>query len=178
MNYRRVYQPGGTFFFTLVTFNRNNYFSSQSNVEILGDAFRYVIKKHPFNMIAHVILPDHLHVIWQLPEGDQDYSTRWRLIKSFVSRNWNNQKCASDITQLIYTHRFWQNRFWEHTIRNQLDLDKHIDYIHFNPVKHKLVEDPLKWKYSSFGKFLDEGTYTDDWGKVEPADIFMGVAGE
>ncbi len=147
-------------------------------MEILRDAFRYVIKKHPFNMIAHVILPDHLHVILQLPEGDQDYSTRCRLIKGYVSRNWNNQNYASDAVHLQQPHRFWQNRFWEHTIRNQLDLDKHIDYIHFNPVKHKLVADPLKWEYSSFRKYIDEGSYNEDWGKVEPNDIFKGVAGE
>jgi putative transposase len=166
MNYRRVYQPGGTFFFTVITYNRINYFSKPSNVELLGDAFRYVLKKHPCNMMAYVIMPEHLHVIWQLPEGDANYSTRWRLIKSYVSRNRNMfEDTTSDMNDSKGRQPFWQNQYWEHTIQSQDDLDRHFDYIHYNPVKHRLVDDPIKWKYSSFSKYLEAGEYLQNWEK-------------
>ena len=121
-------------------------------------------------MIAYAILPDHLHVIWQLPEGDPDYSTRWRLVKSYVTRKIRDTGKENDV--------LWQKRYWEHTIRNQNDLDKHIDFIHYNPVKHGLSENPASWKFSSFNAFYDDGNYPPDWGKIEPKDMFTGVVGE
>ncbi len=130
-------------------------------------------------MMAYVIMPDHLHVIWQLPEGDANYSTRWRLIKSYVSRNWNKLgKDTPDINNEKGMQPFWQNRYWEHTIQSQDDLDRHFDYIHYNPVKHRLVDDPFKWKYSSFSKYLEAGEYNQNWGITEPKDLFTGLAGE
>lgn len=170
MKYRRIYRPGGIFFFTLVTSNRIKYFASPENIALLGEGFRYIQKDHPFTMIAHVIMRDHLHAIWQLPDEDEDYSTRWRLLKSFVTREWKK----TQMTQIA----FWQNRFWEHTIRNQRDLEKHIDYIHYNPVKHGLVEDVAEWKHSSFNDFYDRGEYDQDWGKIEPKELYKGVTGE
>ena len=121
-------------------------------------------------MIAQVIMNDHLHVIWQLPDGDADYSTRWRLIKSYVTMGWKRDQRTQN--------PFWQNRFWEHTIRDDSDLQKHIDYIHYNPVKHGKVENPSQWKYSSFNDYLDRGEYSPDWGTTEPKDLVTCVTGE
>lgn len=170
MKYRRVYLPGGTYFFTLVTFNRNKYLSIPQNTRLLLAAFDNIRKDHPFEMIAHVIMPDHIHVILHLPDGDANYSTRWRLIKSFVSRGWKQDQRS--------TNPFWQNRFWEHTIRDEYDLEKHMDYIHYNPVKHGKVENPSQWEHSSFNDYLARGDYSPDWGKTEPIGLVSCVTGE
>ena len=147
-------------------------FSLPENIKILGDAFRNIQKAHAFKLIAYVIMPDHLHVVWQLPPGDLAYSMRWRLLKSFVTREWKRNDSRQSV------NKFWQNRFWEHTIRNQDDLEKHIDYIHYNPVKHGLVDDPAQWKYSSFLDYYGREEYPSEWGKIEPGDLYKGVVGE
>lgn len=165
MKYRRVYQPGGIYFFTLVTHKRARLLLLPGNLQLLWAAIEYTRKAHPFEIIAHVIMPEHLHMIWQLPEGDSDYSTRWRLLKSHVTR-------------YSFQKPFWQNRFWEHTIRDEKDLEKHIDYIHYNPVKHGLVERPNQWEHSSLAGFLEQGAYSMDWGSAEPKDILLSTTGE
>ncbi len=155
--YIRAYQPGGCYFFTVVTGRRATHFSATSNVERLRHAFRHVMDRHPFVIDAVVILPDHLHTIWRLPEGDADFSTRWRLIKHFVSRGWHGDT------------PFWQPRFWEHLIRDKNDWQRHLDYIHYNPVKHGLVERPEDWEHGSYRKAKANGWYADGWGHSEPA---------
>jgi putative transposase len=169
MEYRRVYVKGGTYFFTLVTFNRRPIFSNQRSIEILNDAFQYTAERMPFEVVASAILPDHMHFVWTLPEKSCDFSTRWRLIKSHFTSHWshhgNFSKCASRIRK--DEKDVWQRRFWEHLIRNDFDLTRHIEYIHYNPVKHRYVNSPKDWKYSSFMKYVQDGLYTPDWGENE-----------
>jgi putative transposase len=170
MKFRRVYQPGGTYFFTQVTWNRYLYFSNEEYVSLLWLAINSIQSTHPFELISYVIMPDHIHTIWQLPEEDSDYSGRWMLIKSYVTRNWKVGR-KSDIP-------FWQNRYWEHTIRDADDLRRHIDYIHYNPVKHGLVSEPSSWRQSSYNTFYVRGDYPQDWGMNLPPDLFSGETGE
>jgi REP-associated tyrosine transposase len=173
MRYRRARVEGGTYFFTVVTFNRIKIFNRFENIELLRQAFRKTIKRHPFKIDAFVLLPDHLHCIWTLPQGDADFSTRWRLIKSYFSRQvrvgWveerNPTKTTSSTSRLRKSENpIWQRRFWEHLIRNQEDLLRHVEYIHYNPVKHGLTRAPVDWMYSSFHRYIDKGIYDAKWG--------------
>ncbi|GAA6623568.1 REP-associated tyrosine transposase [Scytonema sp. NUACC26] len=165
MQYRRVKVDGGTYFFTIVTHNRRKFLCEPSNISLLRDAFRYVLEQHPFKIEAIAILPEHIHCIWTLPEGDCDYSTRWRLVKSYFSH-----RCASIYRGEISTSRkkkqeqaIWQRRFWEHQIRDEKDFINHLEYIHYNPVKHGLVVAPKDWEYSSFHRYVRQGIYTINW---------------
>src|SRR5512146_1212838 len=159
MDYRRVYVPGGTYFFTIVTYERRPILWTPEAVEKLREAFRYTIERHPFTLVASVILPDHMHFIWTLPEESRDFSTRWRLIKSHFSRNWHSKGTISESEsrQKKGEADVWQRRFWEHMIRDEVDLSNHVEYIHYNPVKHGLVSSPADWEYSSFRKYVRDG---------------------
>jgi len=165
-NYRRAKTPGATYFFTVVTQNRKPVFTSNSSVEILRDAFRDEIQRRPFVIEATVILPDHLHCIWQLPDSDSDYSSRWREIRKAVTKRIafgpKNARGEGDV---------WQRRFWEHQITDGRDWRQHMDYIHYNPVKHGYVSSPSEWQWSSFRRWVDKGAYSLDWGSVEPKGI-------
>jgi putative transposase len=168
MEYRRSILPGGTFFFTLVTQQRFPYFQDEIAITLLEEAIRYVQERHPFIMIAFVYLPDHIHMRWELPEDDSDYPTRLRLIKSYVSRKFPNRPIVTNQSrQSKGEQEIWQRRYWEHTCRNQQDLNNHIDYIHNNPVKHGYVNAPSLWNHSSFHDYVTDGIYSLDW----PADI-------
>jgi putative transposase len=164
-DYRRAYLAGGTYFFTVVTHERIPVFDCAEHVEILRDAFRKIRKAQPFAIDAIVVLPDHVHCIWRLPEGDADYSSRWREIKKAVSRR---IAPASDVRK---ERTVWQRRFWEHVIRDEEDWRRHMDYIHFNPVKHGLAKCAGLWPWSSFGFAVSKGWYPADWGTSEPASI-------
>ena len=142
--YRRLYLPQGVYFFTLVTYQRKPIFNNTKHIDILRKAFTKIKKTRPFTMDAIIILPDHLHCIWRLPENDCDYSNRWREIKKMVS------KTIHPITNERGEGLVWQRRFWEHAIRNETDWRKHLDYIHFNPVKHGYANSPNEWPWSSF----------------------------
>ncbi len=169
MKYRRSFAPGGTFFFTLVTYQRRPIFSTPLAVELLRKAFRYTMPRLPFTIVASVILPDHLHFIWILPPDTSDFSTRWRLIKSHFTRNWRPKDAASENASRAQKGEkdVWQRRFWEHLVRDESDLIRHVEYIHYNPVKHGLVDSPGGWEYSSFMKYVREGLYPLDWGRKE-----------
>lgn len=169
MRYRRAKIAGGTYFFTLVTYQRQPFLTQSENIEQLRTAFRTIRAKHPFDIDAIVILPDHLHCLLTLPAEDFDYSTRWRLIKGHFSRH-----CQISPSQFVSPSRqkkqektIWQRRFWEHYIRNEEDFKRHFDYIHFNPVKHGLVDTVKDWEYSSFHRCVAEGIYSKDWGSKE-----------
>ena len=155
MQYRRSLVAGGTYFFTLVTHGRAPWFAHVAWVEALGEAMRQVRNKHPFDTLAIAVMPDHLHCIWRLPEGDADYGTRWMLIKQAVTRCIRVQHPRAKV---------WQDRFWEHTIRNDRDYAAHCNYVHFNPVKHGLVAQASDWPHSSFERFVAEGIYDANWG--------------
>jgi putative transposase len=167
MNYRRLHQPGGTYFFTLVTFNRQPILKAAETVNLLQECFQKVMQKHPFQVEALVILPDHLHALWVLPEGDSDYPMRWRLIKSQFSH-----RAASHLSHSIPESRsakgeqaVWQRRYWEHLIHSQADFNRHVEYIHYNPVKHGYVSAPADWPHSTFHQFVEDGVYPLDWGR-------------
>jgi len=166
MKYRRVFRPGGTYFFTVNTHKRQKLFLNAGNVELLRMSMRTVMECQPFKIVAAVILPDHIHAIWTLPPGDADFPNRWRMIKGNFTRN---LKCKPIIGQsqsrINKGEQFvWQRRFWEHLIRDESDLTNHIEYIHFNPVKHGLVSSPADWAYTSFLEYVKNGLYTVDWG--------------
>ena len=122
---------------------------------------------------AIVVLPDHLHTIWTLPADDADYAERWRMIKSRFTKSLvkegvkigRNEKGEYDL---------WQRRYWEHTIRDDLDLQRHVDYIHCNPVKHGLVERVSDWPHSSFHRYVRDGIVSVDWGGVALTDGGFG----
>ncbi len=165
MQYRRTFSPGGSYFFTLVTKNRRPLFNLPENVAVLRDAFSTVRTKRPFKIDAIVILPDHLHCIWTLPDKDTDYATRWRLIKTWFTKHCDRNLLTPPKTSKGRKQQqaIWQNRYWEHLLRDNTDFEKHIDYIHYNPCKHGLVDKPVDWKYSSFHHFLKHGILTADW---------------
>ena len=161
--YRRARFRGGTFFFTVTLADRHG---SQlvDHIGLLRDSYQTVHKRRPFKTIAICILPDHLHAIWQLPDDDLDFSTRWSLIKNEFSRGLIAQprRSASKISKR--EKGIWQRRFWEHTIRDDGDLARHVDYIHFNPVKHGHVTRVQDWPHSSFHRYVACGDLTEDWG--------------
>ena len=162
-NYRRDRTPGGTWFFTLSLADRKARLLVE-RIAHLRCALRSVQRQHPFTLDAIVVLPHHLHAIWTLPSGDSDFSLRWRLIKSRFS---HSQPCAEHISLSRLQKRergIWQRRFWEHAIRGEADLRAHVDYIHFNPVKHGLVSRVSDWRWSSFHRYVRAGVLPADWG--------------
>lgn len=166
-NYRRSNIAGGTYFFTVNSFRRRPILATES----LRNALRLAIQKtrltHPFEIDAWVLLPDHLHCIWTLPQGDANFSVRWSMIKRLVS-----QACADefgvDNLSASRTQRkesgIWQRRFWEHQIRDDNDFARHVDYIHFNPVKHGLVARAMDWPHSTFHRYVAQEILPQDWG--------------
>ncbi len=167
MRYRRAFLPGGSFFFTLVMEGRRPIFASAEAVDVLRDAFRSVRSSRPFELDAMVVLPDHVHCIWTLPPGDADFSTRWRLVKTWFTKHCDPAlRLTPNRTQTARNEQaLWQHRYWEHMLRDENDFARHIEYIHFNPVKHGLVSSAIDWPYSSFRKYVEAGVYPPDWGR-------------
>ncbi len=161
--YRRWRQAGGTYFFTVNLQDRRQRLLVDQ-VDALRAAVAAVKKVHPFDIDASVILPNHLHMIWTLPKGDDDFSTRWRLIKTRFSIRFSAATSRRSSKQHKREKGIWQRRFYEHLIRDDHDLNEHIDYIHFNPVKHGHADRPVDWPYSSIHRFIRQGTLTADWG--------------
>ncbi len=166
-NYRRLYHQGGCYFFTVNLANRNSELLTQQ-IDLLRKSFRYVKQKHPFNLDAIVILPDHLHTIWTLPQSDNDYALRWRLIKSYFSRHlpYLPSEVFSASRERKAERGIWQRRYWEHLIRDEDDYRAHIDYVHINPVKHKWATSVSDWPYSSFHHWVKKGIYPLNWGNT------------
>ncbi len=166
MQYRRARTDGGSYFFTLITHKRRRILAIPENVTLLRDAFIFVMQKYPFFTDAAVILPDHVHCIWSLPKNDHDYSTRWRLIKSFFTRKCDGKYklVPSASREKKKEQAIWQRRFWEHQLLDQRDFNAHVDYIHYNPVKHGLTKAPKDWEYSSFNRYVNDGKYESNWG--------------
>jgi putative transposase len=162
VHYRRSLVPGGTFFFTVTIADRRSSILVQ-NIGSLRHAFRITRKERPFVIDAIVVLPDHLHAILTLPQDDADFSGRWRRMKSLFTRQIIDRGLS-----ITRDHRgeymLWQRRFWEHAIRDETDLSRHVDYIHYNPVKHALVSQVTEWPYSSFHRYVRKGWLPEDWG--------------
>ena len=162
--YRRIYAPGASWFFTVNLTHRLNNRLLVERVDLLREAFLYVKKRKPFDINAVVIMPDHLHCIWTLPEGDVDYSGRWNLLKGYFSRGIPKGEAISQSRSKRRERGLWQRRFWAHMLINQDDFNVHFDYIHWNPVKHGWAEFVRDWPYSSFHYYVDSGVYSIDWG--------------
>jgi putative transposase len=147
MQYRCADVKDGTYFFT-VNLAPRHLCLLLDPVGILREAVKTVKQRHPFHIDAFVVLPDHLHAIWTLPPGDADFSTRWMLIKSGFSRyiTMNERRNASRISK--GERGIWQRRYWEHLIRDENDFERHVDYIHYNPVKHGYIHQASEWPYS------------------------------
>jgi putative transposase len=160
--YRRNVDPGATYFFTVNLADRRLSLLTDY-IEPLRAAFRETRLRHPFTIEAIVVLPDHLHAIWTLPEGNGDFAVRWSLIKANFSRAFPGGEPVSTSRRRRRERGIWQRRYWEHTIRDGDDLARHIDYIHFNPVKHGYVENVSDWPYSSFHRMVRTGIYPADW---------------
>lgn len=167
--YRRYYVAGGTYFFTVVTQNRENFLTSINARTMLRESLEREKETRPFEIQGVVLLPDHLHMIWTLPTGDDKYSLRWSAIKGDFTRNWldggNREQTVSAGKIREGRRGVWQPRFFEHTINDEDDFEAHLDYIHYNPVKHGLVESPKNWPWSSFHRYVGLGVYPPDWGR-------------
>ena len=163
MRYRRTTVEGGTYFFTVTLADRRQS-TLVDHIDLLRSAIRVVKDHHPFTIEAIVIMPEHLHAIWTLPEGDKDYATRWALIKAGFSRALMKDEVISESRLAKGERGIWQRRYWEHLIRDEDDFFRHVDYIHFNPVKHGHAANPIDWPYSSLHRFVASGMATTDWG--------------
>ncbi|MCQ9378219.1 transposase [Methyloversatilis sp. XJ19-49] len=163
MRYRRSSAPGATFFFTLVLADRSSGLL-QSHIGSLREAVRVTALHHPFHIDAAVVLPDHLHMVWTLPAGDADYATRWMLVKAAFSRALPRDETMNASRLSKGERGVWQRRYWEHLVRDDGDFARHVDYIHFNPVQHGLVERVADWPHSSFHRYVERGVLPADWG--------------
>lgn len=178
-NYRRLTIAGGTYFFTQVTHQRQSWLCTDLARATLRSAITQVRQTYPFTIEALVLLPNHLHCIWTLPEGDSDYATRWRLIKTYVTKQAPSQLIQTKIVSASRQKRregvLWQRRFWEHLIRYQTDFSHHCDYIHYNPVRHGLCSKPQDWQFSSVHRFVAQGIYPHNWGMDELPEVSVGI---
>jgi len=171
--YARAIIPGGTFFLTVALLERRRDLLA-TNIEALRTALREVQHRRPHRIDAMVVLPEHLHAIWTLPPDDADFSTRWRLVKTAFSKQIPATEQVSDVRKEKAERGIWQRRFWEHAIRDEQDFARHVDYIHFNPVKHGHVTRVRDWPHSSFHRFVRDGHYPLDWGGTADAEIAAG----
>jgi putative transposase len=174
VNYRRNRVAGGTYFFTIALHDRGST-ALIDYIDHLRNAFQQAQEQQSFVIDAMVVMPDHLHSIWTLPPNDADYPGRWRSIKSHFSRELAKADVAL-IKDRRGEYNLWQKRYWEHTIRDETDMTRHVDYVHYNPVKHGYVTSLSDWPYSSFHRFVKAGIYPADWGSMEMD--FDGVGNE
>lgn len=175
-DYRRNRIPGGTYFFTVNLLDRRRRLLVE-HVEALRAAVRNVRNRQPFHIDAWVVLPEHLHCLWTLPPGDADYSRRWKAIKTAFAKAVQREESLSAVRRARHERGIWQRRFWEHTIRDERDYAAHMDYIHFNPVRHGWVERVVDWPYSSFHRLVRAGFYSLDWGGGDEAEGVFGERG-
>lgn len=181
-NYRRLYIPGSQYFFTVVTHNRKPFLTSEPAIQCLKQSIKTVRLKWKFEVEGFVLLPDHLHTIWRLPEEDDNFSERWKLIKTYFTRCYLKQGGTQENSYPSRNKKqertFWQRRFWEHQIRNEDDFNAHMDYIHYNPVKHGYVNNPKDWNWSTFHKCVERGWYDLEWGSLGGNILFPTNVGE
>ena len=164
MDYRRAWHKGGTYFFTLNLLQRKNNDLLVRHIDVLRAVIKKVNRTHPFIIHAWVVLPEHMHCVIELPIDDADFATRWRLIKSGLSKAMPKDERRSDVRVKRGERAIWQRRYWEHLIKNEADYLAHIDYVHINPVKHGIVNHVKDWPYSTFHNLVDQGVYPADWG--------------
>ena len=169
-DYRRSCVAGGSFFLTIVTNYRRPILTAELGRRILRQAMLETRRERPFTIDAMVMLPDHLHTIWTLPKGDEDFSTRMRLIKGRFTHRYREsgglEGGLSDSRRSKGERSIWQRRFWEHVVRDDGEYERICDYIHYNPVKHRQANCPHAWPYSSFHRFVRDGLYGPSWNCV------------
>ena len=173
-NYRRLRQPGGSWFFTVNIADRRQP-TLVDEIAGLMRAVRHVKHRRPFRIDALVVLPDHLHAIWTLPEGDSDFATRWRLIKTHFVKSLPATERLTSVQLRRGERGVWQQRYWEHLIRDDHDYRAHVDYCYFNPVKHGLVERVFQWPHSTYHRDVRAGLFARDFDYDRDA---IGVFGE
>jgi len=173
-HYRRLEIEGGAFFFTLALADRSGHLLVR-HVERLRRAYAEVEKQLPFETVAIRILPDHMHALWQLPSQDADYAARWSRFKSGFSRGLPTVKRSASKTAKREKGT-WQRRYWEHAVRNDADFERHVNYIHYNPVKHGLVARVAEWPFSTFHRYVAQGMLPADW--AGDAKELLGSFGE
>jgi putative transposase len=161
-DYRRNRIPGGTYFFTVALRDRRSGLLV-AEINKLRAAVRKAMIRSPFHIDAWVVLPEHMHCLWTLPENDTNYSGRWWTIKTTFSKSLAAIEPRSSTMTKRGERGIWQRRFWEHTIRDERDYAAHMDYIHFNPVKHGLVANASDWPFSSFRRSVEKGFYPAGW---------------
>ena len=162
-DYRRVWIAGGTYFFTVNLLERQGNDLLMRHVAALREAVRLTRQGHPFVIHAWVVLPEHLHCILELPSDDHDFALRWKLIKRRFSESVPNTEYRSEVRRRRRERGIWQRRYWEHVIRDELDYRTHMDYVHYNPVKHGHVTRVRDWPYSTFHRCVKLGMYPIDW---------------
>ncbi len=174
-HYRRANTPGATYFFTVITYRRRQILCDPDVRIALREAIARVRNQYPFRINGWVLLPDHLHAIWTLPPGDARFALRWQQIKRWVTLRCGEQlHRAAWMTESKTKHRestLWQRRYWEHQIRDDADFERHMNYLHYNPVKHGLVKRVRDWPYSSFHRHVAAGVYREDWAIASATDV-------
>lgn len=175
-NYIRNYVPGATYFFTVVAYRRRRFLTTPLARKHLSEAIQSVRQGLPFTINAWVLLPDHMHALLTLPTGDADYSTRWRQIKERFTTEYlahGGTEAPISVSRKLRKERgIWQRRFWEHTIDDEDDYIHHFDYLHYNPVKHGLVQRVRDYEWSTFHRYVKEGIYPPNWGEGQGELIF------
>ena len=166
MQYRRTDITGASYFFTanLAEWHKR---LLVEHIDVLRQAVKLAQQRHPFEIDAIVILPDHIHTLWTLPEGDKDYPTRWMLIKTAFSRQIKNGERRNQSRVAKRERGIWQRRYWEHLIRDEQDYLRHVEYIHYNPVKHGYATKATQWPYSSIHRYIKSGVIDEHWGADE-----------
>ena len=171
-DYRRWFVEGGTFFFTVVAYARRPILTTDEGRLFLRKAISSVRPRHPFTLVTNVLLPDHWHLVMQLPTGDDRYSLRMKQIKAEFSDQWLaaglSEAKVAESQRKRGERGIWQPRFWEHTVCDEEDLERCADYIHWNPRKHELVDRVADWPWSSFHRLVRLGHYGINWGGVAP----------
>ena len=165
-NIRRFFRENDIIFVTHVSNNRMPILID--NFDLLCKAIETVRIKTQFNIIAWAVLPDHFHMI--VDPKKNNLSSLMKRIK--LSFSWYYRQRIE-----MVKGRVWQNRFWDHIIRDEKDLNKQIDYIHYNAVKHGIVANAIEWKYSSIHQYFEDGLYSKEWGSSETLS-FAGEFGE
>ncbi len=174
-DYRRANTKGATYFFTVVTYQRRNFLCDDDVRTALRDAIIKVRERQPFQIDAWVLLPDHLHAIWTVPPDDANFALRWQQIKRHVTQQCghrlHNPELMNNSKRKHRESTLWQRRYWEQQIRNEADYQRHMDYVHYNPVKHGLAGRAVDWPYSSFKRYCASGVYDKDWAATDRTDV-------
>ena len=166
-NYRRAWHAGGTYFFTVNLLQRRGNDLLTRRVDLLREVVRAVRLRHPFQIHGWVVLPEHLHCVMEMPPEDMNFATRWRLIKMEFSKALPKVERLSAVRAARGERGIWQRRDGEHLIRDDADMQAHLDYVHINPVKHGLVRRVADWPHSTFHMLVRAGVYPPDWAGGE-----------